>query len=101
MNKAKPHAIQPDWWSKSIAGTLLGLLIAYALVGLFAWAGPGGIDAPDKEQFNMWIITPIWLTIFSLTYLFHNGLRAWLWLGSVSVALMALLVLTRWLLGGL
>lgn len=101
MSTAKPQRIQPDWWSKSIAGGLLGILIAFALVGLFAWTGPGGIDAKDKVQFNMWIITPIWLTIFSLTYFFHSGWQAWKWLGSAVVILAGCLAFTRWLLGGL
>lgn len=97
----KSERIQPDWWSKSIAGGVLGILIAFALVGLFAWVGPGGINATDKVQFNMWIITPVWLTIFSLTYFFYSGWQAWKWLGSIALALSGCLMLTRWLLGGL
>ncbi len=34
------HApIRPDWWSKSVAGVVLGFSLAIALSGLFAWSG--------------------------------------------------------------
>ncbi len=68
--------IQPHWWSKTFAGIILGLSLSYALVFLFAWYGHGGIDAPVKVQFNMWLISPIWLLILSFTYLFKTGLKA-------------------------
>ncbi|WP_428718235.1 hypothetical protein [Undibacterium curvum] len=68
----KKPAIHPDWWSKTLAGAVLALTLAFAVCGLFAWWGPGGISAPNKVQFVMWMITPLWLVIFSLVYLFHT-----------------------------
>jgi len=68
--------IQPHWWTKTLAGLTLGLTLAYALVAIFAWYGPGGIDAPVKVQFNMWLISPIWLLILSFSFLFKTGLKA-------------------------
>lgn len=68
--------IQPHWWVKTFAGLILGLSLSYAFVMIFAWYGPGGIDAPVKVQFNMWMISPIWLLILSFTYLFKTGLKA-------------------------
>lgn len=73
--------IQPDWWSKSSAGLICGLFLAVGCVGLFAWLTPGGPQAPDKVQLNMWLIVPLWMTIFSLVFLFHTGRQAWCWLG--------------------
>lgn len=64
------------WWRKTFAGAVLGLSLAFALSGLFAWLGPGGLHAPDKAQFVMWLITPLWMLMFSLVYLFANGNRA-------------------------
>ena len=72
--------IQPHWWVKTLAGLILGLLLSYAFVMIFAWYGPGGIDAPVKVQFNMWLISPIWLLILSFTYLFKTGLKAVIYL---------------------
>ena len=87
--------IQPHWWSKTVAGAVLGLALAYALVIIFAWYGPGGIDAPIKVQFNMWIISPIWLLIFSLTYLFKTGIKAFMYLGATNLVFYSLFFILR------
>lgn len=82
---AEHDKLQPDWWTKSLAGLILGFTLALGLVGLFAWFGPGGIDADTKVQFNMWLITPIWLLILSFSYLFKTGLRAIGYLGLLNI----------------
>lgn len=88
--------IKEDWLSKTLAGCLLGFLLALIASSLFAIWGPGGLEAPNKTQFNMWIVPPIWMTIFSLVYLFRSGLRAWLWLGGFALVGALALVLTHW-----
>ncbi len=88
-------AFRPDWWRKTLAGGLLGYSLSFALVGLFAWVGPGGISAADKVQFNMWMITPLWLLIFSLSYLFRSGNRALCWLGLANLLGFGLLFMVR------
>ncbi|WP_076417704.1 hypothetical protein [Colwellia sp. UCD-KL20] len=86
--------IKPDWLSKSLSGSILGLSLAILLSGIFAWAGYQGITAPNKVQFVMWITSPIWLLILSFTYLFPSGKQAFLWLFSCNI--LAGLILT-WL----
>lgn len=92
-------AIRPDWFSKSLAGGVGGLTLAIALLGLFAWLGPGGIDAPDKVQVVMWLVPPVWMTLFSLTYLFRSGRQAWSWLLGANLLAFAALSAARHLLG--
>lgn len=92
---AKPDAIRPDWWSKTFAGAVLGATLALAFAGLFAWAGPGGINAREKAQFVMWIMAPLWMAVFSTVYLFRSGRRAVLWLGGANVAAYSLLFYIR------
>lgn len=87
--------IQPQWWGKTLIGLILGLAIAYGFVAIFAWFGPGGIDAKDKVQFNMWIISPIWLLILSLVYLFKTTKTAFLYLFSANVAIYSLYFLLK------
>jgi succinate dehydrogenase hydrophobic anchor subunit len=72
--------IQPHWWVKTMAGLILGLTFSYALVAIYAWYGPGGIDAVVKSQFNMWMISPIWMLVLSFSYLFKTGLKAVIYL---------------------
>lgn len=82
---AEQDKLQPDWWAKSLAGLILGFTLALGLVGLFAWFGPGGIDADTKVQFNMWLITPIWLFILSFSFFFKTGFRAIGYLGLLNI----------------
>ncbi|MBY0239930.1 MAG: hypothetical protein K2X55_11515 [Burkholderiaceae bacterium] len=92
MNReSKPAPIRPDWWSKTLAGGVLGATLALALAGLFAWLGPGGVNAPEKSQFVMWSIAPLWLSAFAGVYLFRSGARALLWMGGANLAAYALL----------
>lgn len=93
--KARADTIRPDWWSKTLAGGVLGATLALALAGLFAWLGPGGIDAREKAQFVMWSIAPLWMIVFSTVYLFRTGLRALLWLGGANLAAYGLLFYVR------
>ena len=95
MRKQEKPKIQPHWWSKSLAGIFPALTLSYGLVALFAWYGPGGIDDSNKVQVNMWLITPIWLTMFSLVYLFSTGRKAWIWLVSANILVFSLFALLR------
>ena len=36
--------IRRDWFRKTSAGAILGLSLAIALAGLFAWLSPGGLE---------------------------------------------------------
>jgi len=87
--------IQPHWWGKTLVGLFFGLTLAYGLIAIFAWFGPGGIDAKDKVQFNMWMISPIWLLVLSLVYLFKTTKTAFLYLFSTNVAIYCLYFLLK------
>ncbi len=90
----KPH-IQPHWWQKTLIGLIGSLLLAYGLIALFAWYGPGGLRAGVKVQFNMWMITPIWLTVFSFSYLFISWRSAALTLGLANLVCWGLFAVLR------
>lgn len=79
--------IQPHWWRKSLIAGVLGLIFAYGVVAVFAWFGPGGIDAPMKVQLNMWLISLIWLTVVSLSFLFKTATTALCGLALANVAI--------------
>lgn len=87
--------IRRDWVSKTSAGAILGLSLAIALAGLFAWLSPGGLETTNKFQLVMWLVAPIWLTTLSLCFLFASGKRAWLWLGGANLMAYASLFACR------
>lgn len=96
--------IPPDWWSKSLAAVLLGLLLTYGIIGLFAWFGPDNLNQTLssertlwRTQFNMWMLPPIWLLIISFSFMFQTGLRAWVSLGTVNLIVYSILMI-HWVL---
>lgn len=95
-NKEKKNKpMRADWWTKTLSGMVLGFTLALAVSGLFAWLGPGGIAAPQKVQFVMWLITPIWMLILSMIYLVRTGLRALTGLLIANALAYALLFLVK------
>lgn len=84
------------WLGKGLAGLVAGFGLSLALSGLFAWWGPGGIDAGSgKIQFNMWLVAPIWCAVLSSVFLFRDSVRAWAWLGLANLAAFGLLWAAR------
>ena len=69
--------VRGQWFLKTSAGLLAGFALALAITGILAWAGPGHIDTPDRVQFLMWMITPLWLLILALVFLCRSGWQAW------------------------
>lgn len=83
--------IQPQWWGKTAVGVFLGLALSYGIVALIVWFGPDGINSnlSDqrlfwKTQFNMWIVTPIWMLIVSFIYMFKTTKQAFIYLLSAN-----------------
>lgn len=90
-----------NWFGKASAGAILGLALALALSGLFAWLWPGGLmHSSGKTQLNMWLMSPIWALILGFCFLFRSGLRAWLWLGGMTIVSFAALFAVKSVLGG-
>ncbi|NMH63997.1 hypothetical protein [Shewanella salipaludis] len=85
--------IQADWWSKSLIGGVLGFSLALALSSLLTAITPGGMDGQSKVQFNMWMVAPIWMFIFSFSYLFRSGLSAMSWLTGLNLLSYSLLLM--------
>lgn len=84
-----------DYLSKTLAAIVLGLGIAFATSALIAWGTPGGPAAPNKFQFVMWIVSPLWTLLLGLVYLFRDGRQAWLVLGLANGLLFGAYLLIR------
>jgi len=92
-DKAQPRredSLTKGWAGKTLAGVLCGLAIALIASGLFMLPNAKENMVYDKYQIAMWIVPPIWLAVLSCCYLFRDALRAWLWLGGITVAGFAL-----------
>lgn len=83
MTSPGTKSIQPDWLSKSIAGLLLGLLLALGLSGLLSLA-LSPLVSTARTQLVMWSVMPTWMAVLGGCFLFRTGARAWLWLGSAT-----------------
>jgi len=56
-----------DWWGKASAGAILGLGLALSLVGLYAYLGPGGIDAPGGRYSLMrYLEVFVWVAVLGV-----------------------------------
>lgn len=89
MDASTPHDRQPfrrDWISKTLAGLLLGLGLAFGLSGLFL-ALCAEMPPSVRAQLGMWMVMPIWVGVLGSVYFFSSGARAWLWLGFANLVL--------------
>jgi hypothetical protein len=99
VSGAGKPALRRDWWAKSTAGALGGLGLGIALAGLLVWLTPGGPGALNKYQFAMWLVSPLWLGVLSLCFLFPSGRAAWAWLGGANALAFSALAACRHFLG--
>lgn len=90
----KPAPIRRDWFSKTLAGTLLGFTLAIGCSGLLALA-LSGLAFGTRAQLAMWLVPPVWLGVLSACFMFGSGLRAWLWLGAANLLVFGALALAR------
>lgn len=67
--------IRADWWSKTLAGAVLGLVIAIE-VGALVAQGFTNIDRALAPQLGMWAIAWSWCPLFFLAYFIPRGWQA-------------------------
>jgi hypothetical protein len=70
-------------WGKSTAAVLLGMPLSVLLVGFAA------LLSSDQATTTLpWLLLffLVWIAVMTATFLFKTGLRAWLWLGGLTVA---------------
>jgi len=94
MSATKPKSIAPDWFSKTLAGTLLGFTLAIGCAGLFNWLA-GGMPLSIRSQLTMWLTAPVWMGVLSGVYFFRSGKHAWAWLGGANLLVFGILAASR------
>lgn len=73
MTLLRDQKIQPDWWTKSFAGAVLGLSLAFALAALITMWGLQSEHRGLASQLGMWSIPWIWLPLFFVAYFIPRG----------------------------
>jgi hypothetical protein len=67
---------------KSTAAIFLGLPLAVLMVGFLA------LLSNDQTNTTLpWLLLffLVWIAVMTATFLFKSGLRAWLWMGSLTI----------------
>lgn len=94
MTERKLPPVRRDWLSKTLAGFVLGGVLAFGCSALFAVAY-AGMPLSVRGQLAMWIVPPVWLGVLCGVYFFASGTRAWMWLGIASAIVLGLLFALR------
>lgn len=79
--------------ARCLAGTLLGFPLAALLLALSLYVLPNHGDAFLIPALILFF--PLWTAFMAGAYMFRNGLRAWLVMGTANVAVFAVLWLLR------
>lgn len=83
------------WFGKASAGALLGFVLCIGISGIVLRYGFGDIAMFSIQgQFLMWMLSPLWLCLISLCFLFPSGVAAWLCLGAVNGLVWALVFIS-------
>lgn len=88
MSDMKPATIQRDWLSKTLAGVLLGCMLAIGGSGLLDGL-LSDLALGTRGQLIMWSVAPLWMGVFSGVYFFRSGMHAWAWLGAANLLVFA------------
>ncbi|WP_151821879.1 hypothetical protein [Acinetobacter oleivorans] len=79
--KAKIQSpIQPDWWSKTFAGGVLGLSLSIAIGNLIVLLGQPYVAMDLLVQVGMWSVPWFWMPIMFASYFFTTGRKALIYL---------------------
>ena len=94
--KAKiENPIQPDWWTKTIVGTVLGLSLAIALGNLIVVLGKPFMALDLLVQIGMWSIAWLWMPFMFFSYLFSTGKLALFYMSLANIFAFTCLFLLR------
>jgi hypothetical protein len=69
-------------WGKSTAAAFLGLPLSVLIVGFAALLGS---DQATTTLPWLMVFFLVWIAVMTGAFLFSTGLRAWLWMGGLTV----------------
>lgn len=87
--------IQPDWWTKTLVGAVLGLSLSIALSSLVLIIGLNFLAQGTIAQIAMWCIAWFWLPLFFVSYLCKSGQHALVFFSVANIMAFAVLFWLR------
>ena len=76
MKLLSQQKIQPDWFSKTFTGSILGLSLAFACSALITMWGLDHVPRGLAPQLGLWSIPWIWCPLFFIAYFIPRGWQA-------------------------
>lgn len=77
------------WLGQGLAGLILGFTLALGVSKLFMLMTPEMVQTA-RVQLAMWMVMPVWLTVFAISFLWRRALHAWVMLGILNLAVFGL-----------
>ena len=87
--------IQPDWWSKSLAGWVLGLSLAIAGASFVTLWGLHSLNKALAPQVGMWSLPWLYLPLVFIAYFIPKGWQALLIYSVLNVIAYGILLSIR------
>lgn len=87
--------IQPDWWMKSILGTILSLILAVGLGNLIIVLFKSVIAQDILVQIGMWSIAIFWLPLFFMCFYFVKGWHMLVIMSSTAIVVYSFMLWLR------
>lgn len=87
--------IQPDWWSKSLAGWVLGLSLAIAGASFVTLWGLNSLSKALAPQVGMWSLPWLYLPLVFIAYFIPKGWQALLIYSVLNVIAYGILLSIR------
>ena len=94
MNMLK-QKLQPDWWTKTFVGAVLGLSFSMAMGAIILLLSKSNADTSIAPQLGMWSIPWIWLCVFFIAYFIPKGWQSFLIYSIANILAYALLFWIR------
>lgn len=95
MKSLSRQKIQPDWWTKTFAGLVLGTGFSLAIGALVILLASPYLVRGLAAQLGLWVTPWIALAMFFLAYFFPRGWQAILFYGLANLVAYTCLFVVR------
>ncbi len=87
--------MQPDWWSKTLTGLILGFTLATAIATILFLVNVPYVERNTIAQVAMWSIPWVWMLLFFIAYFIPKGWHSLLLYSIANVIAFAIVFYLR------